>query len=869
MDLLERGDALADLHRLREETSGGGRIAIVCGEAGAGKSTLAHAFAAATAGRARLLWGSCDPLLTPRALGPLHDIARQAGGELRDRMARLHGDSPDGPAGTGLPARGAAFEALLEILTGPRQRIRPVVVVEDLHWADEATLDLVAFLGRRLPRCRALLLLTYRDDEIGPDHPLRTVLAGLPRSAVRRLELPPLSAAAVAELARRAGRSATSVYEVTGGNPLLVAELLATSAEGVPPTVRDLVLSRLSGISPAARAVAELVSVVPSAVEPAVLGTRAAGVDECLARGVLAALGDRVGFRHELLRRAVEESLSPVRRAALHAEVLATLGGRPGADPARMVHHAHHAGDPVAVLRWAPVAARRAAELGAYRQATAHYATALECATALPDADRAGLLEAYSVVAYLGGRAPDALSARRQALVLREARGDTAEIGVGLRWVSRLAWWTGRTAEARQAGVRAVEVLRTLPPGRELAMAYSNLSQLHMLADEAGAAVEWGERALGLARRCGDRETALHARVNIGSARLQRGEPQGVAELTRVYQEASAAGLDDHAGRALVNLACVSVDWADYDAAERAMADVLTFTAARDLDGYGRHVLGNRARLRLVRGDWAAALADADEALAGHDQPGGSLIGALTTRGIIAARRGQAGAYADLALAAERGHATDESQFVAPASAALSEWFWLVGDPDRAAAEAKRGLEVAQRTGQPWFLGELAFRLWRAGGLGAAPAGVAEPYRLLIDGDWRQAAEEWRARGCPYLAAEALSCGDADAAGEALAVFDAFGAVVPARRLRADLRRRGLRVPRGPRPSTAADPTGLTTRQLEVLRLLTDGLSNAQIAERLTVSAKTVDHHVSAVLGKLGVASRGRAVAAARDRGLV
>ncbi|MCM0678365.1 LuxR C-terminal-related transcriptional regulator, partial [Micromonospora phytophila] len=664
-------------------------------------------------------------------------------------------------------------------------------------------------------------------------------------------------------------RSATSVYGVTGGNPLLVAEMLATAAVGVPPTVRDLMLSRLSGMSPAAREVAGLVSVVPSCVEPTVLDTRAAGVDECMAHGVLTATGDRLGFRHELLRRAVEESLSPVRRAALHAEVLAALNGRPGVDPARMVHHAHHAGDPVAVLRWAPVAARQASELGAYRQATAHYATALECAAVLPDADRAGLLEAYSVAAYLGGRAPEALTARRQALALREARGDTAEIGVGLRWVSRFAWWTGRTAEAREAGVRAVEVLRTLPPGRELAMAYSNLSQLYMLADEDGAAIEWGGRAIELAGRCGDRETELHARVNIGSARLQRGEPEGVAELTRAYEEAAAAGLDDHAGRALVNLACTSVDWAAYDTAERAMADVLAFTAARDLDGYGRHVLGNRARLRLARGDWAAALADADHALAGRDQPGGSLIGGLTTRGIIAARRGQPGAYADLILAAERGYATDELQFVAPASAALSEWFWLAGDPDRAAAEAKRGLEVAQRGGQPWFLGELAFRLWRAGGLSEAPAGAARPYRLLIDGDWRGAADEWRGRGCPYPAAEALSCGDADAIVEALGVFDAFGAVVPARRLRADLRSLGLRVPRGPRPSTAADPTGLTARQLEVLRLLADGLSNAQIARQLTVSAKTVDHHVSAILGKLGVASRGLAAAAARDRGLV
>src|SRR6185436_1460625 len=190
MDLLERADELATLTRLLAETSAGGRVAVLSGEAGAGKSTLAAAFAEAAGPRAQVLWGACDPLLTPRALGPLHDIARALGGRLRER-------SLDAP-------RAEVFDLLLEALDRPPQTARPVVVLEDLHWADEATLDMVAFLGRRLGRCRALLILTYRDDEVGPDHQLRTVLAGLPRGPVRRLSLPSLSAEAVAELARRA-----------------------------------------------------------------------------------------------------------------------------------------------------------------------------------------------------------------------------------------------------------------------------------------------------------------------------------------------------------------------------------------------------------------------------------------------------------------------------------------------------------------------------------------------------------------------------------------------------------------------------------------------------------------------------------------
>lgn len=855
MELLERAEELADLDELLTASAAGGHVAVISGEAGAGKSALAAAFASRAGARARMLWGACDPLLTPRALGPLHDIAQQVGGPLRESIAGGRRDD--------------VFDALLTALDGPRQQARPVVVIEDLHWADEATLDMLAFLGRRLSRCRVLLVLTYRDDEVGPDHQLRTVLAGLPRDPVRRLSLPPLTAGAVAELARRAGRAATDVFEVTGGNPLLVTEVLAGSAEGVPATVRDLVLSRLSAMSPAAREAAGLVSVVPSQAEAALLGARVVAVDECLANGVLVATADSLAFRHELLRRAVEESLSPVRRAALHAEVLAALATRPAVDPARLVHHAHHAGDAEAVLRWAPVAAARASDVRAYRQAAAHYATALPFAAGVGAPELAGLLEAYSLAAYHGGLTPEALDARQRALALRALGGDVERIGDDLRWVSRLSWWNGRPDDARVAGLRAVAVLETIPPGRHLAAAYSHLSGLHMLGDEDAEAILWGERALTLARRLGDAETEVNSLINIASARLMRGYPAGRTELIEAHETAVAAGVDDQAGRALVNLGSMAVDWADYRTAEDVLDRVLPFTIARDLDGYTRHMLGHRARLRLARGDWRAARADADQALTGPEQPGACLLPALAVRGVIRSRRGEAGATADLELAAERGHRTGELQFVAPAAIALAEHLWLAGDPDRAAAEAKRGLELAEAKEQPWFVGELAYWLWRCGQLGEAPAMAARPYRLLIGGDWRGAASEWAALGCPYPRALALACGDGDATAEALRVLDGFGAVVPARRLRAELRERGLRVPRGPRASTAADPTGLTARQLEVLALIADGLSNAQIAERLTVSAKTVDHHVSAVLGKLGVATRGLAAAAARRDGLL
>ncbi|MBM0227882.1 AAA family ATPase, partial [Micromonospora sp. ATA51] len=334
MELLERAGPLDALDELLTASAAGGRIALVAGEAGAGKSALVSAFTAAVGVRARVLQGGCDPLLTPRALGPLHDIGRQIGGALAERLA----DSRTGGGREG-ERRGVLFDALLDELAGPRQRRRPVLVIEDAHWADEATLDLTAFLGRRLAGCRALLVLTYRDDEVGPEHPLHAVLAGLPRALVRRLPLPPLSTAAVEELARRAGRSPAGLYQATGGNPLLVTEVLAAAEPGVPPTVRDLVAARLAALSPAAREVARLVSVVPSRAESHLLaGEPAAAVEECLAGGLLVPAEDGVRFRHELLRRAVRTAspryaARPCTRRAGPARRPVRRGRRPAGAP--------------------------------------------------------------------------------------------------------------------------------------------------------------------------------------------------------------------------------------------------------------------------------------------------------------------------------------------------------------------------------------------------------------------------------------------------------------------------------------------------------------------------------------------------------
>jgi DNA-binding CsgD family transcriptional regulator/tetratricopeptide (TPR) repeat protein len=861
MDLLERAPLLEELSGVLAATAAGGRVVLLAGEAGIGKSAVVKRFTERQPADTRSLLGACDPLLTPRALGPLHDIARQTDGRLAELL-----DS-GGP-------REAVFAAFLDQLAQPSRR--QVVVVEDAHWADEATLDLLVFLGRRMERTRALLLVTYRDDEVGPDHPLRGVLGALPQGVVHRVRPEPLSEAAVAELARRAGRPATGLRELTGGNPLLVTEVLAAGDAGVPMTVRDLVLARLAGLPADAREVVRLVAVVPTRAELWLLEQAARPAPSAVEMGVSAGLlvvgPEAVGFRHELLRQAVEGSLSALARRELNRRVLEVLAGAPDrrVDLARLVHHAREAGEVEAVLRYAPEAARQAAAVAAHREAVGHYRAVLAHDERIPATARAELLEDYSEEAYLSGLSSEAVSARRAAVDLRETAGDREKLGEALRWLSRLHWWDGNRREAEAAAARAIAVLEPLPPGHQLAMAYSNQAQLDMLANRSEAAMGWAARAIELARRLDDQETLTHALTNIGSARMNGGDPGGRVELEEAFQIAVAAGLEDHAARAVGNLATLSAETRDDHHARQDLDRALAFARAHELAGYTQHVLGHRARVRLDQGDWTGAEQDARAALAEPVKGGARVVDALVPLGLLQARRGDPDAAATLQEATERAFATSELQWTAPVAVARAEYAWLHGDDRRAAEEAAGMFELAARDGHQWFAGELACWLRLAGAPVRAPAVMAEPHRLLLAGDWRAAADAWRERGYPYQQALALACGDQDEALlEGLALLDGLGARQTALRLRRQLRQRGnLRVPRGPTRATAANPAGLTGRQVEVLGLLAQGLTDAEIAEQLSLSAKTVGHHVSALLAKLGVGSRREAAAAARRLGV-
>jgi len=853
VELLERDHYLVELTGwLHAAAERGGCIALVGGEAGMGKTALLQEFSQQQR-VARVLWGACDALFTPRPLAPLHDIARQTQGPL---LAAVNSGAN----------REEIFTAALDEL----ERAEALVIFEDMHWADEATLDLVKYLGRRIHRTRALLVVTYRDDEVGPRHPLRFVVGDLPRATTHRLTLAPLTEPAVAQLARQAGRPSGGLHRITGGNPFFVTEALATAVGTVPASIRDAVLARTGLLSPASREIAELVCVVPGRAEVWLLEQAGrpdeAGIEGCLGIGMVRYEDGSLAFRHELARRALQDSLSQPRLQSLHSKVLAVLAGRSGIPAARLAHHADGARIAEEVLRFAPSAAAQAASMGAHREAASHYEIALRYAEHVSAEERARLHEQLSYEYFLTAQHDRAIEAQRSALQMWQASGQRVKEGDSLRWLSCLSWCVGSRAEATRFGNDAIAMLESLPPGPELAMAYCNRADLDMEAHEADTAIDLAQRAIALAEPIANNMILSHALNTLGTVRLIGGDASGWPDLDRSLQLALVGGFQEQAVGAYTDLAAMAVSHRQYDQASRYLIVGLTYCEERDLDGWWLYMLAYRARLKFEIGNWQGASEDAQGVLRGPLANPQSRIPALRTLGHLRIRRGDPDAYAPLDEARALAGPTPELQRAGMLAAAYAEAAWLANDREGLLREVQPAYELVRERKDPRMKGELAAWLWRIGALDQPPTDIAEPYALEISGDWRGAARSWEALGCPYEHASMLAWYGTEAEQRvALAILEQLGATPAAQLLRLKMRAEGVRgIPRGSRESTRRNSFGLTKRETEILALLSEGLRNSVIARRLFVSTKTVDHHVSSILTKLGVPSRAEAVAVAR-----
>ncbi|HMB21535.1 MAG TPA: AAA family ATPase, partial [Anaerolineales bacterium] len=831
MELIEREQQLNKLtNAWGHVKTGKGCIALVSGEAGIGKTSLIERFVAGQRESARVLWGACDDMFSPQPLGPFFDIALQLQSDLLQQIQ------------SGTDRLTISTQFFIHVQKDPAPTI---IVLEDLHWADEATLDVVKFLGRRIQLTKALLILSYRDDEVSSKHPLHFLLGDFPPHLSIRIPLPRLSEHAVNLLAQQAGRRSGQLYAATGGNPFFVSEVIAADPDGIPTSVRDAVLTRVARLSTAAKNIVELAALMPGAAElwliEEILHPAADALDECSERGILLFKESSLTFRHELARQAVEDSLPVGRSRDLHTKILSVLLNKEEnlVPLARLVHHAVRAGDEEATQHYAPAAAWQASNLGAHREAAALYKTSLSFTRSLSPETRAEFFEDLSFENYLIDDLEEALQARLQATLIWERLKQFVRAGDCMRWLSRLYWASGNKKEAERYADRAIEVLQEQSAGSELAMAYSNKSQLHMLAWEEEPALEWGSRAIELAENLGATEIFVHALTNVGSIESIREFETGHAKIERALQIAREKEMHDHVGRCYANLASNCVRSRVYSDGQRWLAEGLEYTTTRDVDFYTIYLSGWQAQMYFDTGHWQEAEEQAQAAIRLSRRLTTTSLPAFITLAHLKVRQGDPEAAELLDRLRARVLSTDELQRIGPVATARAEAAWWQGDRERTIAEATPGYELAVSRNDPWTFGPIAYWLWRAGRTDIPVERLALPYALMIRGAWQQAAEEWQRIGCPFERALALAEGDISAKREALAIFEQLGASPAANELRKKLPAQRMS-PSHEKSARQTDSNDLTPRELEVLRLIADGLSNPAIAEKLTISVGTV-----------------------------
>lgn len=853
MQLFERSDVNARLEALANAAAGGrGRVVCLVGEAGIGKSSVARQIAGRASGLLRVFWAACEDLSTPAPLAPLYDLARLFGWRLAisdDFSSRL-----------------ATFNAVLaELSTSPT-----LVVIEDLHWADDATADFVRYIARRITTAPVLLIVTARDETEDAQHRLRRALGDVAVDCVERIELSRLSEATVRDAAKTLGRDGGAIYTLASGNPFLTMEMLR-GAETVPSTVRDALLWRADKLERDARLALNAASIFPRRVERSLLlamctGLDAAAISECMAAGLLVSDGEFYAFRHEIARRAIEEALSERERAALNGAALQLLLSTVSVGAARLTHHAVQSAEVGAICELAPRAAAEASEAGAHREAYRHYAAALTHADQFAPPRRAELFEKASYELQLIGRPDDAIESLKASLLLRRTLGDTVKAGDDLRRMARLHYNAGDRENADKLGKQAIEVLDATGPSAELAMAYADLALTTALRDDGAAAEKLAETALRLAGELGLEEIVAYTNGTLGVAK-QWSDPKSAE---RHYAEALKMALTlnrpELVARLYNNGGNFYLNIREHERARAWLMSGIRYCSDHDMLTWTAYMNGLLAELCVREGDWESARQLAKRVL--EEEPGPVMrFPASVALARLGVRTGE-----DIGSLLGSLSFDDEPQRLLDYAPVLGEYAWITQRDTEAALDVlQRAAPIAKTIANTWAAGEIAY--WRYK-LADTPVSdtksLAQPYRLLFSGDWSAAADTWRRLGLPYDAALALLEGDKRACDDALRILDLLGAKAGAARARRALREKGMRgLRRGPRSATQQNKAGLTVREMEVLNHLQQGLSNVQISRRLNTAVKTIDHHVASIMEKLNSSSRGEAVARARQIGLI
>lgn len=855
MELLER-DAARDRLRqaLADAGQGRGRVVLVSGEPGAGKTSLVQSFVDEVGDAGRVLWGTCDDLVTPRPLGALRDAARQAGPHLE---RRLTGEAPTD----------TMFEAVLAELA--REPSPVVLVVEDVHWADDATLDVLTFVGRRLGDLPAMVVLTLRDDEVDAGHRLRFVTGVLPAEVVVRIGMEPLSPEAVEKLV---GEGSDEVYALTRGNPFLVTELVAARQDGVPDSVAHAVLGRVGRLPEATRTLLDLVSTVPGRVETWVLDAcdpqwieHAVPAED---RQILRFEANTVAFRHELARRAVLEAMPSLRQRALHHRVLRALQtGDP--DPALLVHHAAGAGDDTTLLEVGPRAAEQAVRMGANHVARDLYARLAALGEHLEARQRAAVFESLSLTSFATCRLDEAAEAATDAARVWRSLDESAAVGRNLLWLCDVSYARCRGDERAHFADQAREVVDASADAGQRALLLAHGAALALRDRQLDEARAQAARVVELLSDVDDPYTSVMVLQTVGPTLAFLGEDDGTL-VARAADIARQHGMHFQTAWNAAMVAQLAVEGGDHARARAVIDEAATFAEDHEVLGPLRTMTGLLARVELLDGQWERAEDAARWVFAQREELGITELPALYALAWLQLRRGDVDAAASLDRLSMLSDEARAIEYELATVLLRAEHAWLLGDLEADADvvdELRAVRQVAAGTALRFVLGAATTWLVRAGAEVEVPDRLPDAYVAALEGRWTDAAEAWEALGRPYERAEALVLSDeSESMLEGLATLDLLGAKPLAAWTRSRLRELGVsRVPRGPSAESRANPANLTPRQLEVLGLLTEGLTNGEIGSRLFVSTRTVDHHVAAVLTKLGVSSRTEAAARAEE----
>ncbi|HEY6811862.1 MAG TPA: AAA family ATPase [Propionibacteriaceae bacterium] len=855
MRLIERESQLAALYQYADEASqGNGRLVLISGEAGVGKSVLLEEFAQGLAD-ARSLWAACDGLFTPAALGPLLDIANQLDGELL-RLCR---------AGA---RRDQLYGALLRQL-GDVESLT-VLAVEDVHWADEATLDLLSYLGRRIQHLRVLLLVTYRDDALAVDDPLRLTLGTLAsQRATRRLSLATLSVGGVGILAQGSGIEVAELHQLTAGNPFFVTEVVQARSDALPVSVRDAVLARTRTLNTQARDALELAALIGSRMQSELLVTLIDDpliMDELISRGLLIKDGDDLRFRHEIARVAIEAAIPPYHKVAIHTKILDALLSSGSDDDARLAFHAEGAGRTDLVLWYGSRAGRRASELWAHREAAAQYARALRSASDSDIRTRAEISDALAHELALLDRWEESARMRTAALQLWREVEDPVRQSRSMREFSKAMWRLCRGPECIQAAEAALALAEPLGPSLELAQAYESLAYRRMRKGRHSEAIALARQARKIAEEFGLSNVMSDALVaEAYVVRVMGGN--WTVPMEAALEAALSGDHEEEAGRVFALMYLMYSTDLRHAEGEQCYTQAVAYCEEHDIGTFAVCLQGERTAYLEKIGRWEECMSLAHALLYRYTLSPWNRLKPLCSMAKVMARRGQEGFWPYLDEAMESAMRLREPDWIVPVGMARAEAYWLEGHLGAAISELSQvrdvsaGLPAAQRG---WVA------LWNRRLTGATDGIDLEPFASQAAGNAPHAAELWDRLGYRYEAALALlDTKDEALLRESLTRLTDLGAHAAARLVRRTMRDLGMRsIPTGARTPARTHPRGLTKREQEILEPLSDGQSNEEIAAALFISVRTVEHHVSAILSKLGASTRKGAAKEAIKLGL-